>query len=284
MRTYNGRPRRPRGGKWLFPLAAAGLVLLAAACYRTAASAAGESASPAPAETSAPAGDICASPSPSPQTAPSPSPSAQPDYDYTAPVPEGPAADVSYFDGALFIGNSLTEGFAENCGLDDVRAFAAPGVMVDSVFTSRTVPLGGEKVPILDAAARTDFSRVYVMLGMNELGWKSLDYFTKRYGAVVDALRASHPDAAIYVQSILPVTAERSGEDKVYNNDNVARFNAALRELCAEKRVYYVDAASALAGPDGALPAADAWDDGIHLKSGACRRWLAYLETHTAGD
>lgn len=207
-------------------------------------------------------------------------PAPAPDYDWSSPVPESAPVDESWFDDAVFIGNSRTEGFALYSGLGNIRAFTERGVMVDTVFTAPAVNVDGQKVSIMDAVARESFSRCYIMLGMNELGWRSLDLFSEKYGRIIDSLRSTHPDADIYVQSILPVTAERSAEDPVYNNENVEKFNALIRRLCEEKQVYYLSVEDAVSGPDGALPE-DAAFDGIHLKADWCKLWLEYLEAHT---
>ena len=49
-----------------------------------------------------------------------------------------------------------------------------------------------------------------------------------------------------------------------------------LSELAKEKQVEYLDVASALRGPDGALPA-DASADGVHLKTPYLQKWCDYL-------
>lgn len=48
--------------------------------------------------------------------------------------------------------------------------------------------------------------RVYIMLGINDLGWPSMETFTGNYSKLIDAVRSSQPNATIYVQSILPVS------------------------------------------------------------------------------
>lgn len=262
--------------KWkAVPVLCAAAVLLAAKGYQVSGALASRETPSATAETG---GDIDIPPSPDFGW---PAETAAPLYDWSQPVPESEKADAGWFDDAIFIGNSRTEGFALYSGLDGIRAFTERGVTVCTVFTSPAVNVNGQKVSIMDAAEREDFSRCYIMLGMNELGWRSVDYFADKYGDIIDALRESHPDADIYVQSILPVTASRSADDAVYNNGNIEKFNSAIQDMCEEKQVYYLCVAEAVAGPDGTLPEDGAFD-GIHLKAPLCALWLDYLETHTA--
>ena len=41
-------------------------------------------------------------------------------------------------------------------------------------------------------------------------------------------VRDAQPDAQIYIQSILPVSTEKSQKDKIYNNEKITQFNDCL--------------------------------------------------------
>ena len=201
-------------------------------------------------------------------------------YDFSAPVPEAPKVDSTWFDGAVFIGDSRTEGLILNTGLNNVIEYTHKGLMVDTVFTKPAVNIDGTKVTVMDALKTTQFDKVYIMLGINETGWPYKDVFINKYGKVIDAVKEINPGAQIYVQQILPVSKEVSGTHSYIKNEKIAEYNALIQEMAAEKQVYFVAAAEAVAGEDGTLPE-DAATDGIHLKKEYCIKWLDYLETHT---
>ena len=90
-----------------------------------------------------------------------------------------------------------------------------------------------------------------------------------RYAALLDALREACPDAAICVESVLPVGAELDPDGS--ENDAVRRFNAALVTLAQEKGCDYVDIYAAYE-QDGALNPA-LTRDGIHLNFTAYGPW-----------
>ncbi len=206
-----------------------------------------------------------------------------PGYDFTKPVPENDEVGDAYFSDAIFIGNSRTEGFALYAGLSGIHAYTAQGATVSSVFTDPVINQDGKKVSILEAIQNAPaFSKAYIMLGINELGWSYSSLFVEKYGELIDALRKINPDVMIYVQSILPVTQEKSDTDRIYNNTKIDTFNTLLREMCAEKEVYYVNVAESVSDENGVLPA-DASFDGVHLNRASCEKWLAYLKTHTVG-
>lgn len=197
-------------------------------------------------------------------------------------VGESEAVDLSYFDDAVFIGDSRMEGFKLYAGLGNASYLTSVGATVDTVSTKATERLSsGAKVSIMDALAQKSFTKVYLMLGMNELGWVYPDLFAEHYGALIDQIRQIQPDAVIYIESILPVTQAKDDEGYYVNNDRINQYNELLMELAEEKEVWYLDVSEAVEDENGKLPA-DISFDGVHLKPEGCKTWLTYLTTHTA--
>ena len=86
-------------------------------------------------------------------------------YDYTASVPAGAAVDNSYFDDAVFIGDSRTQGFIIYNGLSNATAYMDKGLKVDTAFTKADIEVNGVKMSAMDALAQNKtFKRVYVCL------------------------------------------------------------------------------------------------------------------------
>lgn len=204
-------------------------------------------------------------------------------YDYSAPVPLSEEADDSYFADAVFIGDSRQEGFALYSGLKNVKAYTGVGIAVNSIFTKEIIEYGNSKISIMDALSRTEFSKVYIMLGLNEMGWGDKTNIIDYYEKIIDRIREINPDAMIYVQTVIPVSEKKSSSNDTYTNENIAELNELLIEMAEEKLVFYLDMVEALADETGVLPA-DAASDGVHLTPGYCKQWLAYLKTHTIGE
>lgn len=202
------------------------------------------------------------------------------EYDFSAPVPESPPVEDSYFNDAVFIGDSRTEGLILNTGLSNATAYVYKGLMVDTVFTKPVVNKDGQKLSVMDALKSTKFSKVYIMLGINETGWAYSQIFQSKYGDIIDHIREINPDAVIYVQGIMPVSNKVSSTHSYITNTKINEYNLLLRELAEEKQVYYIDTENAVASEDGSLPA-DAAADGIHLVKDYCEKWLDYLKTHS---
>lgn len=121
--------------------------------------------------------------------------------------------------------------------------------------------------------------RVYIMLGVNELGWSYPQVFKAKYEELIDEIRKVKPECNIYVQSIIPMTKSKSDSDKIYNNKNVAKFNKLVEEVAEEKNVTYLDVKSVLVNKDGCLPE-EASPDGVHIDKSYCEKWLDYLKNN----
>lgn len=202
------------------------------------------------------------------------------DYDYTLPVPESESVDLSYFNDALFIGDSRTEGLILNLSLSDFHAVTQKGLMVNTLFTKPFFECDGKKITGIEVIRNSSFSKAYIMLGINELGWSNQNLFLEKYGQLIDELRAVNPDAVIYIQSLLPVSREISDTHEYIHNEKIMEYNQLLSGLAAEKEVFFLDTFTSVADENGCLPE-DAATDGIHMKKEYCEKWLAYLENHT---
>ncbi len=192
------------------------------------------------------------------------------------PIPYG-SVDESYFNDALFIGDSRLQGFGMYSGLPGTF-YAATSFQLFKYETMGVVNTGSGKVPIFDALPYDTFTKIYIKVGLNEMGGND-DAFISKYVELITRLRESEPRAIIYIHGVLPVTASKSRTDKVHNNAHVNARNEMLRQLAIDQKAYYLDVGSALAGADRSLPEEMA-ADGIHLKSQYMGIWKEYLLSH----
>ena len=193
----------------------------------------------------------------------------------SAPVPDGSFKD------ALFIGDSRTQGLMLYAPPPGATFYAVKGLTVSKALDDPVVEQDGQMVTIPQALKAQAFRKVYIMLGLNELGWVYPSIYVARYGELIDAIRAACPEAVVYIEAILPVTQKRSDSDATFNNPRIAMYNALLLELAEEKQAHYLAVGDAVGLDHGALPA-EAASDGIHLNSAYCAKWREYLKTHTA--
>ena len=198
-------------------------------------------------------------------------------------VAEGDWLSSDYFDDALFVGDSITEGIKLYDVMNNATVLASTGVNLNTLYTKDAITLeDGSKVPVLEATAHYDPGKIYLMMGVNSL-LSDEDTFRQDYGRVVETLVSQHPDAILYIQSILPVTAAYEQKaNAVADNAKIDRYNEVLKELAAEKGVYYLNVAEVFKDADGCLPDSASPKDGIHFGSSWYRTWFDYLRTHGA--
>ncbi len=201
---------------------------------------------------------------------------------WEGPVPVSERVEDTYFDDAVFLGDSRTDGLRIYGGMNHGAYLQFTGATVESVFTKAVeTPVG--TMPLLDALAQMECGKIFVMLGVNELGWKGTEIFRNQSALLIQRLQEDHPDAEIVIQSILPVSAEIDGEGRYVNNQRIIEYNQVWLELAEEFDVSYMNVAECVADAEGCLPK-DLCYDGVHLNKAGCRLWLDYLRTHAVGD
>lgn len=183
------------------------------------------------------------------------------------------------FEGALFIGDSRTVGIGKYAGIKDADFFASTGMSVYSLFTKKVDMTDRKGVLLEDLLAEKTYDRIYLMLGINELGY-NFDRTVETYGQVVESLRALQPQAYIHIQANLHVTQAKSDSDKLYTNDNIDRLNEALAGLADDRVVFYMDVNPTFDDETGNLGADLTWD-GVHLLSKHYALWADWLRENT---
>lgn len=256
--------------KTLIPLTLL-VLLLAAGCADSQPSRSDDSAEASP--------PVSAAAEPTPDPTPTPTP-----YDYTAPVPESEAVADDWFADAVFIGDSRTDGLRLYSGIKDVDFLCYKGLTVFDVMNDKEViETDDGKVGVLHALEQKQYAKIYLMLGINELGYNYDQGFADEYSAVVDKLKELQPGADIYLQSLIPVNTEvckATNQADYVTNEQIAVYNRLIEAIAAEKEVYYVNVKEALIDETGEIPA-DASSDGIHFHKDGYKTWYEYLKTHT---
>ena len=227
-------------------------------------------------------------PTPTPEPTPVPTPTPEPvePYEFGTPLEESePVEDDSFFDNSVFLGDSRTEGFQLFSGMKEHGDFYwARGMTVFKADSEEYRPfeVDGEKCNLVETLAHKQYDNVYIMLGVNELGY-SAETYEGGLSELLDKIIALQPDAVVYLQVMPPLNdamCRRNGLAAYINNGNLGKFNEAIVRVAAEKKVVLLNTAEAYAGEDGQLPAELA-NDGCHFAYSAYTRWADYLRTHT---
>lgn len=211
-----------------------------------------------------------------------PEPVIPADYDYSQPVPQAEPVEDDYFADAAFLGDSRVDGFRLYSGLTQGDFIVKPGMSVFKVHADLLV-YKGEEMTALEALGRKAYGKVYVSLGINELGMYDDQGYYDCYAKLIDDIRAQQPQAIVYIQLLVPVNAQKCAQKKAayyVTNEQIAVYNSLLYQLAQDKQVLLVDPAEALVDETG-QPPYDTVTDGVHFTKGRYGAWLDYLKCHT---
>ena len=217
------------------------------------------------------------------------------DIPFTALVPasEEPGS-ASFFDKAVFIGDSISvtlESYCTSTGALGKAQFLCAGSMSPTnMLTGKILPEypkgSGQKPPIQDSVAATGAEVVYIMLGMDNIGY-GIEKATSDYVTVINNILTKNPDVHIVVQSVTPMTADSPRADGSLNNDTINAFNERMLELCQENRWYYLDVSEKFKDENGALIedyCSDKTSMGMHFTYQGAKVWVDYLLNHIPED
>ena len=187
--------------------------------------------------------------------------------------------DDSYFSDAVFIGDSRMEGFRNQSGITQGTFLTGVGMNVTDIFTQKYIHLYNEQITVYQALYNTDYKKVYVMLGTNDLGEPDFNDFKENYRVCLGEIKKMLPDAIVYVISIAYVEEAKVEDTSYVNNKNITTANEKILELCEEQGYHYININEVLSDGNGALTEG-ATSDGVHMYDTYCKIWLEYLKDH----
>ena len=141
----------------------------------------------------------------------------------------------------------------------------------------------GIKYTVEDGVAMLQPKKIFVMLGMNDIGLYGVDGAVEGMKSLTAKIQQRCPDAVIYVQSVTPMLSYKQLSD--LNNTTIAAFDQAIQPICQERGYIYLDVASAVNDGYGNLMEAycsDATAMGLHFSDAGCEAWVNYLKSHVA--
>ena len=200
-----------------------------------------------------------------------------PDYNFIE-------VNETYFDDALFIGDSRQQDFGVYCGLDSDRVYADRGYQVFDTATKAVIDSPAGKLTVTDALSVNQhrFKKVYIMFGVNELnqGYDS-NAAIKYYYDLIHEIKRYEPDAIIYLEGLIHVTKELSDFRPSISNEKINERNEVFKKIAVEEDVVYLDfnELPAFTDQNGAM-INEATPDGVHLYSGYNELIKQYIMTH----
>lgn len=186
-----------------------------------------------------------------------------------------------YFNDAAFIGDSRTMGISDYAGFDEADFFCENGMTIYKLFEDKGVTYQntGEKADLKERLQEKRYGKIYIMLGMNELGYGNTSMYMKQYLKVLRQIREWQPDAVIFIMANLHVSQEKNNMESEFNNININDKNVASARLANGRDIFYLDCNPLFTDEEGYLQA-ELTFDGVHLYAQHYEKWGEFLLEH----
>ncbi len=184
--------------------------------------------------------------------------------------------DNRIFTETLFIGDSRTVGLMEYGGIENADFFADSGMSVFSLQMKEIAVGDLGKVSLEELLAEKRYGKIYIMLGINELGYR-FDAIQNKYKECLALIQNSQREAVVYLCANMHVTKAQSVKDLIYNNENVNKVNAMIASLAESGELQYLDVNELFDDKAGNL--SDVYSvDAFHVLGKYYTDWAAWIK------
>ena len=186
----------------------------------------------------------------------------------------------NYLDGALFIGDSRTTILHDYGGWTGTDFFVKNGLTAWTVLDTPLDTVNGTKEYLTQILDQKIYPKIYIMLGINELGEGNPQSFAKQFQLVLDTIAQKQPHAILFLEEIIHVTQQQDGKKSYINNGEINRRNEELKKITNGINCIYlpINEAFDLEGT-GTLNTAFS-GDGIHVQTKNLDIWKNFLLDH----
>lgn len=189
----------------------------------------------------------------------------------------------TFFDDAAFVGDSISytlEHRAPVTGVIGNPTYLVRGGVSLFGFTigSKKITLRGVDTDLEDAIAKTGVQKVFIMMGQNDLSYRSIEATMETWGEVLSRIREKNPDVEIYIQSLVPEWHEYHLSNA--KNEKIAQYNEELKIFAAENNCRYVEVADYFKDITDQMPDPYTADHGIHINFTGADAWMEVLRLY----
>ena len=205
-------------------------------------------------------------------------PETEPPTEPETTVPETtiPELDESWFDDALFIGESRIQGLSIYSRLGEADYFCAASMTVLGILDARMSDETFTTATLDSLLTSREYGKIYIHLGINETPLGP-DGILRGYQRIIDRIRQLEPDAVIVLMGCMPITKDYCRWSGIDINV-VHGLNEKLKALAeSDPEVFrFCDTSAWAAGEDGYL-IPEITHDGCHLFGDRYDDWSAFL-------
>lgn len=183
-------------------------------------------------------------------------------------------SDYSYFDNALFIGDSRTVGLRDYGSLDNSDFFCDVGL------TAGDANDAAENGELADMLISKQYGKIYIMLGINEVG-NDFDSTISDYSSLIQNILEKSPDSLIYLEANLHVT--KAVQNEAVSNKRIDELNTRIAALTDRQSIFYIDINPVFDDDTGNLME-EYTSDGIHVYAKYYTQWSDWFCLNTVPE
>ena len=196
--------------------------------------------------------------------------------------PVGDGQPCHFYDDAGIIGDSVSYSlvlWASQNGEMGSATFLVRGGNGILGYVNRycTLSFQGQEVSIEEAVQLSGVKKVFIMLGVNDLGFMNVADTMTAFRTMVERILEKSPDVEIYIESLLPVWDEGIQGAK---NVAVDEFNGLLEQYAEENNFHYVEGASYIKDHTGGMAEAYCTDFSTHMNYDGIDAWMQALKLY----
>lgn len=191
----------------------------------------------------------------------------------TEPVYE--PVDDSWFDDALFIGDSRMHALRANCRMGEATYFTRVGLNIYSVFKAMESDRTYSGWTLEKVLQEKSFNKVIINLGLNGCEYEH-EFIRTGFENLIGMIRQYQPDAKIIFMSIMMVSEGYSKLQSYFSLENLQAINDILASFADGETIFYMDSNSWIVDENGYLPKG-ASNDGAHLIGSYYAQWADWI-------
>lgn len=170
--------------------------------------------------------------------------------------------DESFFDDALFIGDSRMVSSAYYARLGKADYFTDVGMNVFQMFSVTASDDNFDATDLTTLLQNRTYKKIFIMLGINECGYP-MSSLLSAYQEDIDTLKSLQPDATIYLLKVYGVSRSVAESASYFSPQRLQEVNDGIAGLADGKKVHCLDASHLYCDDEGYMKE-EYTSDGIH--------------------
>ena len=210
-------------------------------------------------------------------------PYGQDERDPVMAPPQTARVDSEFFDDAVFVGDSVTlklSYYAASSGKLGGAQFLTRGSygVAHAVMDTMLLTYQGKDMAVEDAISATGASKVFLMMGMNDIGLYGIDATIENWGKLIERIEKSCPNVTVYIQSMTPIWT--GGEKGDLNNANMDAYNEKLKNFALNNGIEFIDVAPYMKDSTGGMATRYCSDEYVHVTDEGAAAWIRVLKAY----